>query len=556
MIAGIDRESIRHWQIDDRSADLAREVGCSPLIASLLQMRGEAGNIDTRSWLSPGLSPLLDTLDHGFDLSFTRDVFERIGKGSRVVVYGDYDVDGVSATTLAARLCSLRQAEVGYFIPHRHQEGYGLHEKVVRRIARRGCDFLIAVDCGTSNSLSLETAAELGINVLVFDHHLPHEAIVGKPSRSVLVNPHLGGGEEARTLCGTAVLWVWAWKTAVADRTWLIENLGLVALATVADCVPLGPLNRALVREGLLRIREGREPGLNALSSKLGLELKDLDSETLAMKLIPCLNAPGRLELADLSVKVLSTEPPVEKSVEELVALNRRRQGLTAKILEEVTPLLEKGRCHVAGKADWPVGVLSGVASRICSEMGRPVALAAPVDSRLIRGTLRVPKGGDAVSILKGLSSSLHEWGGHKQAAGFSVERERWPDLMKTLEAKLAGLEFQAEEVDVLDIHPAELTLDKIDEIETLGPFGIGNPSPLFYVSHNGSDRFLPLGRTGQHLRIEIGGVSIVAFRSAGLEHEADPVEGWIYRARKNTWRGRSRVELFLEKPVLCREDS
>jgi len=334
-----------------------------------------------------------------------------------------------------------------------------------------------------------------------------------------------------------------------------MENLGLVALATVADCVPLGPLNRALVSEGLARIREGREPGLNALSSRLGLDLPGLDSESLSMKLIPCLNAAGRLELADLAVKVLSLEPPVDKSVDELVALNRKRQGLTAKIMEEASVLFQGKRCCVAGKDDWPVGVLSGVASRICSEIGRPVALAAPVGSGMVRGTLRVPKGGDAVSVLKGLSSSLHEWGGHRQAAGFSVNREQWPLVRDTLEVVLSGLEIPEEDtVDVLDLHPADLTLGSLEEIEKLGPFGMGNPTPLFYVDHKGTDRISVLGKTAQHVKIAAGDASIVAFRSPDLLKDSGSIEGWVYRARKNFWRGRPRVELFLEKPVLSKD--
>jgi single-stranded-DNA-specific exonuclease len=392
------------------------------------------------------------------------------------------------------------------------------------------------------------------MDVLVFDHHLPQDGNAESPSGAVIVNPQFKGGKEAKSLCGAAVLWTWAWKSAVEQREWLLDNLGLVALATVADCVPLGLLNRALVSEGLAKIREGREPGLNVLSSRLGLDLQGLDSESLAMKLIPCLNAAGRLELADLSVKVLSSEPPVEKTVDDLVALNRKRQGLTAKIMEEASVLFQGKRCCVAGKDDWPVGVLSGVASRICSEIGRPVALAAPVGSGMVRGTLRVPKGGDAVSVLKGLSASLNEWGGHRQAAGFSVNREQWPMVRDTLEVVLSGLEIPEEDsVDVVDLHPADLTLGSLEEIEKLGPFGMGNPTPLFYVDHKGTDRICVLGKTAQHMRIEAGNAYIVAFRSPDLLKDSDSIEGWVYRARKSFWRGRPRVELFLEKPVLSK---
>lgn len=555
MIAGIEPGSLRHWRIDQEAADLSGEVGCSPLVAAILRMKGFPVEKGAQDLFSPDLHSLLEQLDLGEGVYGARELFDGIGPGTRLVVYGDYDVDGVTATTLAARLFSARSADVRYFIPSRHQEGYGLHERVVRKIADRGCDILVAVDCGTSSAVSIETAQKFGMKVLVFDHHLPQEGYWRSSPDAVLVNPQFSGSPEAKRLCGAAVLWTWAWKSGAEDKGWLEENLGLIALATVADCVPLGPLNRALLREGLKKIREGREPGLTALSSQLGLDVESLDSEALAMKLIPCLNAPGRLELADLAVKVLSMEPPLEKSVDELVMLNRKRQGLAAKIMEEAASLLSGERCFVFGKEDWPVGVLSGVASRLCSETGRPVVLAAPVSAGLVRGTLRVPKGGDAVSVLESLSPSLHEWGGHRQAAGFSVRRQQWPLVRDSLETLLAGLEATAEEaVDVLDLHPGELSLDRLDEIERLGPFGIGNPAPLFFVSREKAERLVPLGKGGQHVRISFGEVSIVAFRSSDLLRNLDSVEGWIYRARKSSWRGQPRVELFLEKAVVSKE--
>ena len=553
MIGALASDSIRHWNIDEFSADLAREVGCSPLLATLMRIRGVSAKAKALEFLSPSLLPLMDNLDLGTGGSRAEEVYGRIGPGSRVVVYGDYDVDGVAATTLAARLFSRRGADVGYFIPHRHHEGYGLHERVVRRIAERGCDVLVAVDCGTSSKSAIETARSLGVEVIVFDHHLPQETGPEALLGNMLVNPQVSGCQEAKQLCGTAVLWAWAWKTVPEEKEWLHENLGLVALATVADCVPLGRLNRVLVKEGLARIREGAEPGLSSLSAKLGIDMETLDSETLAMKVVPCLNAPGRLELADLSVKVLSFEPPSGSAVDDLVALNRKRQGLTARIMEEATPFMDGKPYCVAGKEDWPVGVLSGVASRICSEMGVPVALAAPVGSGLVRGTLRVPKGGDAVSVLKGLSGSLEEWGGHRQAAGFSVKREGWPSVRDSLETILAGLEIaEGNSTDVLDSHPEVLSLGTLDEIDSLGPFGVGNPAPLFYVGRSGTDRITPLGKTGQHVKIECGTASIVAFRSPELLRNNDLVEGWVYKARKGSWKGRPRVELFLERPVLA----
>ena len=189
MIAALTADSLRHWNIDELSADLAKEVGCSPLVATLMRIRGASGKAKAMEFLSTSLLPLMGSLDLGTGGSKAEEIYGRIGPGSRVVVYGDYDVDGVSATTLAARLFSRRGAGVGYFIPHRHQEGYGLHEKIVRRIAQRGCDVLVAVDCGTSSGSAIETARSLGLEVIVFDHHLPQETSPEGSLGNFLVNP-------------------------------------------------------------------------------------------------------------------------------------------------------------------------------------------------------------------------------------------------------------------------------------------------------------------------------------------------------------------------------
>jgi len=554
VIAGIEPGLLRHWRIDRTTADLSREIGCSPLAGAILQMRGVPIEEDPRDLFHPDLDVLMERVNLGPGVEAAKEVFDRMKAGTRLVVYGDYDVDGVSATTLAARLFSFRDVDVHYFIPHRHQEGYGLHERIVRKIADWGCDVLVAVDCGTSSENALAAARDLGMEAVVFDHHLPREKRQAETG-AVMVNPQFAGNPEAKALCGTAVLWAWAWKSKAFERNWLLENLGLVALATVADCVPLGPLNRALVREGLQKIREGKEPGLEALSNQLGLDLGALDCESLAMKVIPCLNAPGRLDTADLAVKVLSGESPLEKAVGDLVVLNRKRQGLTARIMEEARPLFEGKAGLVAEHHDWPVGVLSGVASRICSEMGCPVVLAAPVNAGLVRGTLRVPKGADAVSVLERLAPSLKEWGGHRQAAGFSVARQDWPSVRDSLEILLAGLRTcDSDCLDVLDLHPEDLSLEALEEIDRLGPFGFGNPGPLFYVQRGAENRIVSHGKDGLHARIEFSKASIVAFRSPELLKDAGSVEGWVYRARKGFWRGRARVDLFLEKPVVRRD--
>jgi single-stranded-DNA-specific exonuclease len=263
-----------------------------------------------------------------------------------VVVYGDYDVDGVCSTALAVELGLGEFGDVRYYIPHRHHQGYGVHEDVIHAVKKTGCDFLVAVDCGTRDVEALETAVDGGLKVLVFDHHAPGP---GLPGGVFVVNPHVEGSEKGRALCATAVLWSWAWNQGIADRKWLLSRLDLVALATVADSMPLSQVNRVLVREGLREIRSGRREGLDVLIRELGVNKRRIDEEDLAMKVIPCLNAAGRLGLAELSVKVLLGEGNLRRNVHGLISLNKKRQRISRDLVEEISASLEKGSLVLRG---------------------------------------------------------------------------------------------------------------------------------------------------------------------------------------------------------------
>ena len=263
-------------------------------------MRGLTADVmpkEVENWLSPYLPRLLEKLDLGADNANAAALVRGLGPSSDVVVYGDYDVDGISATAIAMELALSKGAHVRYFIPHRFNQGYGLHKDVAQVIAKRKCDLVIVVDCGTQDVESVEILKKNGIPVVIFDHHL----VEGKRAESdTLVNPQICGDSTAKRLCATAVLWCWIWQNELMPRRQLMKLLDVVALATIADCVSLSSsLNRALVREGINSIRSKARPGLNLLMEQLGISPSSIDTEDLAMRVIPCLNAAGRLYLAD-----------------------------------------------------------------------------------------------------------------------------------------------------------------------------------------------------------------------------------------------------------------
>lgn len=528
---------------------LAASFACSLLTAAVLESRASGGTSAPAYPSAPEWDDtLLDDLLLGKGAEEAAVRWKSAPDLGRVLVYGDYDVDGVSSTTLALDLCKSKSTSAKFFIPHRHEEGYGLHSTLLKDLLSYGWDTLMIVDCGSKDGPLLDMALARGLRVFVFDHHLPED---GQPLHPAVVNPHGEGGcENGRALCAAGVLWAWAWKYSILPRKNLVKMTDLVALATLADCMPLTSLNRMLVRRGMDMMSSLPRPGLARLFSRLNISAPSITEESLTMRVIPCLNAAGRMELADTAVTVLQGSSRAEKGVEDLLALNKLRQTLSGEISREALLMLESTEGHVALGEDWPVGVLSGVASRICCRNSTPVVLAAPVKEG-IRGTVRVPEGGDAIKLLSGISSSLDAWGGHRYAAGFSVSRKKWEDVASFLEREMASMEIAPPRLSAVEIDPADIGLNEWKELSCLGPFGNGNPAPLFFTARVGGERLLPLGKDGRHLQIEKDGIRLLAFDGAADRNALNSSEGWLYRPRLDCWKGTERLQFVVDYVVV-----
>jgi single-stranded-DNA-specific exonuclease len=525
-------------------------------MASLLWMRGvdqDAAVNDRKKWIKPDLDYWLDGVDLGSASAKARDIWSGISEGDNVVVYGDYDVDGISSTAFMMELALRRGARVRYYIPHRYNQGYGFHPSVVKAIAGSGCkcDLLVVVDCGTQNADAAAYAKSCGIPVIIFDHHLARgQLAVG----DALVNPQIEGNELAKDLCAAGVVWCWAWKNEAAPRDWLLRHLDLAALATVADCVPMSsPVNRAIVREGITAMRSSPRAGLLALMRGMDIDPPAIDSDSLAMRIIPCLNAAGRLEFADLAMKLFFPKGDAREHAQKLIDLNKRRRDLSSKIINDVDAGISSNARyrHVLFGDEWPAGVLSSVASHVCASRDVPIVLAAPAQPPLIRGTLRVPVGVDAEAILAAISDDLASWGGHRMAAGFSVNADKWDEVRDKLEELLANAKGTAEKEDILYWSPAELDITAWKDAERLGPFGVGNPHPRLFCANRGRINAEPLGRKGNHIRIFVEGREILGFSGEHLLNSDFSPSGWVYKPRINFWRYSESLQLVLEKVVI-----
>lgn len=544
--------NLKIYEIGDSAKNLARCVPCPELAAAVLEMMQNGSSLNpewVHDWINPKFDALMEALNLGESSKNARKKWESKSSFGNVLVYGDYDTDGVSATVLAMEIFRHKAAQVRYFIPRRDLQGYGLNAEVLKHIAGRGCNTLVVVDCGTNDSEMLNELERQGMDIFVFDHH----TMSAPPTFPVIVNPSYENADKAGKLCATAVLWCWAWKENIISRNWLKYALDLVALATISDCMPLNNLNRCLVKYGLMLMRRNPRRGLGALFDCLGIDRRRLSEEQLSMRVIPCLNAPGRISSADISVRALlgaGNDEVVYECARDIVRANRKRQSISEKIAVNICEDDAEKQQYVMFDESWPIGVLSGVASRICAQRRSPVALAAPVAGK-VRGTLRVPVGGNAVEILSNISDLLDAWGGHRYAAGFSTLAQNWQEVKNSLEDLLSRIEIHEEIISVLNVSPALISLDDWRKVNELGPFGNDNPCPLFYKESSNNDRIEPLGRDGKHSYIRVDNARLLAFNAASDLKDTSGIKGWIYHPRLDYWRNEEQIQFILDYAVI-----
>jgi single-stranded-DNA-specific exonuclease len=463
----------------------------SPLVQRLLAQRDPGSDEAVARFLQPKLQELSDPfLIPGMEAAVNR-LLLAADRGERLVLFGDYDVDGVSSLTLLRTVLIAYGLSPRCFLPLRMEEGYGLSANGLQRCLDEGpVDLLVAVDCGTTAKSETAWLAERGIEVIILDHHEPDPART--PVCAALVNPKLG--DSFHYLCSAGVVFKLAHamgKRRRAENFDLKAQLDLVALATVADIVPLVAENRLFVRKGLEQLERGARPGLRALIEVAGVR-PPLDSMDLGFRLGPRLNASGRLDSADASLDLLLCTDPTRAATlaAALDRQNRERQDVEHGIQHEAQELADRFASEdnpaalVVASEGWHPGVVGIVAARLMRRYHRPIFVIAIDENGIGKGSGRSVEGLSLVAALDACRPLLIAGGGHEAAAGITIHRDNLPAFRQQfndhIRSQITGAELEPKLYIDAQTNLADLTLDFLDAYEQLQPFGQGNSRPLF----------------------------------------------------------------------------
>lgn len=554
----------KRWVFPDvdprQSIALAHLLSVSRITAALLLARGVVTKEQADRWLSPHESIRHDPFLIP-DLPSAVDRFHHaVARREPICFYGDYDVDGMSATSIYTEFFRACGGDVRWYIPHRLREGYGLNETAVRRLAAEGVRLLVTSDCGTTSHREIEVARRLGVDVIVTDHH---QSDGGLPAALAVMNPHRPDSAYPFTqLCsaGLAYKVVHGYQSKYGAPSALRADafLDLAALATVADVVPLQDENRSIVRAGLELITAGVRPGLRALKQVAGID-RACSAGTIAFRLAPRINAAGRLAHADLGVQLLTTQSESEAwgLANQLEQLNTERQHIEERMTAEAIAAVGEGDrppAIVVASKNWHLGVVGIVAARLVERYHRPAIVLAIDEHGIAKGSARSISGFDLYQALSQCRELLLGFGGHPSAAGLTLEERCLADFTSMFQ-RMAGMWVGEEHRNPLLRLDAEVKLMDIDpriirELDLLHPFGAGNPEPVLAVrdvtimnARTVGDGHLKLVvRQGRSMPVESIGFRMGSLAARGLSSDR-PVD-LAFMPELNHWNGFDRIQL------------
>ncbi len=547
------------WKIaktEKQALSSLRQAGYSPLTARVLCSRGYTSPKKVRAFLSAEES-MPDPLEMKDMAKAAARVQQALQRGEHIAVFGDYDVDGITATCLLTEFLRGQGGKVTSYIPGRIEEGYGLNEQAISQLQDQGVSLIVTVDCGITANEEARYCRQIGVDLIITDHHeckdeLPDAVAVVDPHRKDHTYPH-------QNLAGVGV----AFKLAAAiigSQEIILERFSdLLCLGTVADVMPLTGENRTFVVRGLRALTEDPRPGIAALMNECGCDKKQMSASSIGYTLAPRINAAGRMGQVELATELVLTRDPVraQELAKLLCHLNRQRQEVEAEIYQEATQMLAgEGRPNaivLAGES-WHQGVVGIVASRLAEEYNCPAYLIC-LDGERGKASSRSYGGFNLFASLEKLSRLLESYGGHELAAGFTIGRSKIDDFRREIlqmadDFVASGQQRAALEIDCA-VEPQLLTEENIMALDQLEPCGAGCPKPVFYMEDMTVDQLSEVGG-GKHLRLRLsrGGCSFGAifFSTTALRSGiavGDRVEV-AFTPQINEFRGNRSVQLNL----------
>ena len=559
----------RRWELAEPQPDAERrlmtELDVSPLLARLLANRGLTDPGAVTAFLGPRLADHLRSPLLFRDMSRAAERAVRaIANGEQIGIYGDYDVDGISGSAILIRFFRALNVEPLLYVPHRLRDGYGLTERGIRQLASAGARVIVTVDCGGASHREITLARDLGIDVIVCDHHQVSD--VPLPAHAVLNPIESDAGFPFRGLCGAGV----AFYLALGIRMRLREMTGapgpdlrryldLVALGTIADLVPLVEENRVLVKYGLRELERSGRPGIVALKTVSGV--RQVSASTVGFRLAPRLNAGGRLADAGRSVELLTTDD--QSRADQLAAVldgeNRTRQSIEQRMLEDAVQMVETSggvgsrSSIVLASDDWHPGVVGIVAARLVERYYRPtVLIACDVSRQLGRGSGRSISGLNLYEVFHASRDCLEGFGGHRMAAGLTIRPDRVSTFAQQVEESVKQ-RTRPEDFAPVRTADGELRLREIDEqcfrdLDRLEPHGPANREPVFFADDVQVRSCRLVGGSHLRLALEQDGrmLSAIGFGMIDRQVEAGDRLDLLHSPMINHWNGTDSVELRL----------
>ena len=552
----VKKQKGKRWNIaknqDEVESELTSGLAVHPVVSHLLANRGITTVAEGQTFLYSTMDDLLDPFMLKGMTEAVSEIERVLEMNGSIVIYGDYDVDGITATSLMYRFFSRIGANVSYYIPERQSEGYGLNLEALEYLISQHVDLIISVDCGIS-SYDIVEAVRDRVSMIITDHHTSPPQI---PRATAVVNHKQPGCPYTdKNLSGVGVAFkvcqaLWKRRTGEDYR----EDLDIVALGTVADVVPLVGENRIIVREGLRKMTESPNLGIQALVEVAGLTGKVLSAGHIGFTLAPRLNAAGRVTHATRAVELLITRDQQEATdiAEELQETNAERQQIERTIFEEAyQSVLDQGpladQCIVVAGEGWHPGVIGIVASRLVEAFYKPTMVISIHDG-IGKGSCRSIDHCNMYEMLTFAKDTLIQFGGHAQAAGFSVQAEDIDALRENASEYCRHTLTEEDYIPIVDIDGTvsseEITIELIDQIATLEPYGMGNSTPVFAIPKIRVQNLYPMGFQKNHCKIILQGqqgpLDAVAWQGEHYMQEVfadDPVKV-AFSLQKNEWQG------------------